>query len=204
MKPAKVDVALIPLTLINVANVDEELTVRLFVIVSDPPIVELPVLLIYVAFNPARVDVAEFAVRIPEIVVEPVTARFPEIEAEPPTVRFPVSLIYIVLMPANVEVPVFCVRDPRMVVDAPMVVEVEVMEKYVDVAPALVTLKRSAICPFAERMTSGIELTGVPAVDVASMVKTALVKGEDVPMVNWVFALSMVKRLAEEMELAVL
>ena len=72
---------------------------------------------------------AELAVSWLEIVVEPVTERLAEMVAEPPRVKFPVSLMYVALMPACVVVPVFCVNAPRIVVDAPMVVEVEVMEK---------------------------------------------------------------------------
>ena len=60
--------------------------------------------------------------------------------------------------------------------------------------------KRSANCPLALLITKGMELTAVPAVEVASIVKTALVKGEVVPMENWFKTLSEVKRLSDEME----
>ena len=93
--------------------------------------------------------------------------------------------------PAKVEVAVFWVNAPRIVVEdmavnVPLMVVEPVldMEKKVEVAPVFTIWKRSASCPLAERMTSGIELTAVPTVEVASIVKTALVKGEDVPTVN--------------------
>ena len=86
---------------------------------------------------------------------------------------------------------VFWVNAPRIVVEdmavnVPLIVVLPVfdIEKKVEVAPVFTSRKRSASCPLAERMTSGIELTAVPTVEVASMVKTALVKGEDVPTVN--------------------
>ena len=71
------------------------------------------------------------------------------------------------------------VRTPLMVVEP-----VFDMEKKVEVAPVLTILKRSASCPLALLITRGMELTGVPAVEVASTVRTALVKGEVVPMEN--------------------
>ena len=102
-----------------------------------------------------------------------------------------------VLRPARVVVAWLAVSCPVMVVEAdtlkglvmveepvtmnsPMLVTV----RKVEVAPVLVILKRSASCPLALRMTKGMELTLVPAVEVASTVKTALAKGEDVPTVN--------------------
>mgnify|MGYP001610636625 CR=1 FL=1 len=54
----------------------------------------------------------------------------------------------------------------------------------VEVAPVLTILKRSASCPLAERMTRGMELTAVPTVEVASTVKTAVLKAEVVPTLN--------------------
>ena len=85
----------------------------------------------------------------------------------------------------------FWVRAPRMVVEdmavrTPLMVVEPVfdMEKKVEVAPVFTIWKRSANCPLAERITNGMELTAVPAVEVASTVKTALAKGEVVPMEN--------------------
>ena len=91
-----------------------------------------------------------------------------------------------VVIPANVEEETFAVKIPVMVVEAEMVAapRFEIAKK-VEVAPVFVILKRSASCPFADLITRGMELTGVPVVEVASMVKTALVKGEEVPMTTW-------------------
>ena len=86
---------------------------------------------------------------------------------------------------------VFWVNAPRIVVEdmavnVPLMVVEPVLdtEKKVEVAPVFTMRKRSASCPLAERMTNGIELTAVPAVEVASMVRTAFTKGEVVPMEN--------------------
>lgn len=82
-------------------------------------------------------------------------------------------------------------RAPRtvvedMAVNTPLMVVLPVldMEKKVEVAPVLMIWKRSASWPLALRITKGMELTAVPAVEVASMVKTAFEKGEVVPAEN--------------------
>ena len=125
--------------------------------------------------------------------------------------RLPVLLIYVALSPAKVVVAVFCVRAPRIVVEdmavnTPLIVVEPVLdtEKKVEVAPVLMICKRSANCPLAERITKGMELTAVAAVDVASTVRTALAKGEVVPMANWSRVLSLKNLVREETELAVL
>src|SRR2546426_10605865 len=97
--PANVEVAEAPLTLINVAKVEEELTVSFFF--NDTATTEIYTLSLHDALPilPAKLEVAEFEVSCPEIVVEPVTealpvnARLPEIAADPPKVRLPVSLM---------------------------------------------------------------------------------------------------------------
>ena len=106
---------------------------------------------------------------------------------------------------------VFWVNAPRIVVEdmavnVPLMVVLPVldMEKKVEVAPVFTIWKRSASCPLALRITKGMELTAVPTVEVASTVRTALAKGEVVPMENWLSVLSEVKRLSDETEEAVL
>ena len=139
------------------------------------------------------------------MVVEPVTVKLAAMVAEPPMVKLPVSLIYVAFNPANVVVAVFWVNAPCIVVDAPKVAAPRLeMLKNVEVAPVLTILKRSESWPLAERITRGIELTAVPAVEVASTVKTALVKGEVVPMANWSKVLSLKNRVREEIEETVL
>ena len=75
-----------------------------------------------------------------------------------------------------------------MAVNVPLIVVEPVLdiEKKVEVAPVFMIWKRSASWPLAERMTKGMELTGVTpeAVVVASTVKTAFANGEDVPTVS--------------------
>ena len=98
---------------------------------------------------------------------------------------------------------VFWVNAPRIVVEdmavnVPLMVVEPVldMEKKVEVAPVFTIWKRSASCPLAERMTNGIELTAVPTVEVASMVRTAFTKGEVVPTLNWLKVLFQYNRSA--------
>ena len=100
-------------------------------------------------------------------------------------------------------VAVFCVNAPRIVVEdmavnVPLMVVEPVLdtEKKVEVAPVFTIWKRSASCPLAERITKGMELTAVPGVEVASTVKTALVKGEVVPTANWLKVLFQYNRSA--------
>ena len=93
-----------------------------------------------------------------------------------------------------------------MAVNTPLTVVEPVldMEKKVEVAPVFMIWNKSASCPLADLITKGMELTDVPAVEVASTVKTALANGEVVPMVNWSRTLSLVNLVKEEMEEAVL
>ena len=127
---------------------------------------------------------------MPERVEVPETVSCVAMVAFPPTVRLPESLIYVALSPARVVEAVFWVNAPRMVVEdmavnTPLMVVEPVFdtEKKVEVAPVLTMRKRSANCPLALLITRGMELTGETpnAVVVASIVKTALVKGVPVP-----------------------
>ena len=129
----------------------------------------------------------------------PACVEVPETFKTPATDKLPVSLMKAVLIPANVEVAEFWVNDALIVVEP-----VFETEKKVDVAPVFTISKRSASCPLADLTTSGMELTAVPLVEVASKVRTAFEKGDDVPMVNWFRVLSEVKRERDEIELAVL
>ena len=79
----------------------------------------------------------------------------------------------------------FWVKEPCIVVEAPMVMTPKFeMERKVEVAPVLTIRRRSANCPLALLITRGMELTAVPTVEVASIVKTAVLKAEVVPTLN--------------------
>ena len=144
------------------------------------PIVEEEVMLrfapeMYPADTPARVEVPVTfklppALRFPDVVMKPWFVMPFEVVV-PETFNAPWMVELEVVIRFAVEI--------RLVFEMPSVVVVPSAptEKRVDVAPAFTILKRSPVCPWVARMTSGIWV-----VEVDSRVSPAREYGEVVPI----------------------